>query len=69
MCGAFAVGVWWLFPLVGFLLCFVFMIVGCRFACMGRGGMCTGWGRTDEGHDRAGQGAPGRTVPEDQRMP
>jgi hypothetical protein len=43
MCGPLFWGVWWIFPLIGFLLCFG--IIAFRFLGTGRGVMCAG------GHD------------------
>ncbi len=42
MCGAFLVGMWWIFPLVGFALCLGFMVLAFRSARRGRGCMCMG---------------------------
>ncbi len=45
MCGAFLSGGWWVFPLIGFVICAGFMLVAFRFARTGRGCMCTGGSR------------------------
>lgn len=42
MCGPLLGGFWWIFPLVGFLLCLGFMLTGFRSARTGRGCMCMG---------------------------
>ncbi len=39
MCGPFLGGFWWIFPLVGFLVCLGFMLTVCR---SGRARMCLG---------------------------
>jgi hypothetical protein len=54
MCGAFLTGVWWVFPLIGFLLCLGFMVVAFRFARTGRGCLCMGGPRGNVG-DQSGQ--------------
>jgi hypothetical protein len=42
---------WWIFPLVGFVMCLAFMFIVLRAIFTGRGGMCMGAhadpGRTD----------------------
>lgn len=45
MCGAFLGGVWWVFPLIGFVMCAGFMLVMFLFARTGRGWMCMGGAR------------------------
>ncbi|MBI2015027.1 MAG: hypothetical protein HYV94_01390 [Candidatus Rokubacteria bacterium] len=39
-------GFWWIFPLIGFTICLVFVIAMVRAMSSGRGFMCMG------GHDR-----------------
>lgn len=43
-------GVWWIFPLIGMLLCFTFLVLAVRFVATGRGFMCMG-GHQATGHD------------------
>jgi hypothetical protein len=40
MCAAFLSGVWWVFPLIGFVICAGFMLVAFRYGRGGRGWMC-----------------------------
>jgi hypothetical protein len=35
-------GLWWIFPLVGFVLCLTFVVMAVRFIATGRGCMCMG---------------------------
>ncbi len=42
MCGALLGGIWWIFPLIGFVICAGFMLVMFLFARTGRGCMCMG---------------------------
>ncbi len=44
MCAALLTGVWWVVPLIGFVLCLGFMLVAFRFARTGRGCTCMGGG-------------------------
>jgi uncharacterized membrane protein (DUF4010 family) len=44
MCGPLFWGVWWIFPLIGFLLCLG--IIAFRFLGTGRGFTCTGGHRS-----------------------
>ncbi len=55
MCAALLTGAWWVFPLIGFVLCLGFMLVAFRFARTGRGCMCMGGPRgmvNDQGQAR-----------------
>lgn len=40
MCGPLLSAYWWIFPLMGFLMCLGFVVVAFRFASTGRGFMC-----------------------------
>lgn len=42
VCGAAAWGFWWIFPLVGGLMCLAFMMMAFRSRTIGHGGMCMG---------------------------
>lgn len=53
MCGPLLWGFWWIFPLVGFLIC---LVMAFGFASAGRGFMCMGGHRA--GHSTAA-GRPG----------
>jgi hypothetical protein len=41
-------GFWWIFPLMGMLMCLAFAVMAVRFIATGRGFMCMG------GHHQAG---------------
>ena len=45
-------GFWWVFPLLGVLVCLAFLVVAVRFMSTGRGFMCMG-GRGGMGDDEA----------------
>ncbi len=51
MCGLFFWGLWWIFPLVGFLMCLGF--IAFRFLGDGRGFMCMGGHRPAQSGQRA----------------
>ncbi len=57
MCGAFLSGVWWVFPLVGFVICAGFMLVMFLFARTGRG--CIGMGGPRNATNHVAQPVPG----------
>ena len=40
VCGSGAWGFWWIFPLVGGLICLAFLVMAFRSMTIGRGGMC-----------------------------
>jgi hypothetical protein len=42
MCGPLVWGFWWIFPLMGFLMCLGFLVMALRFASKGRGFRCMG---------------------------
>ncbi len=57
MCGAFLGGIWWIFPLIGFVICAAFMFVASRFVRTGRGCTCMSGSRSttdDVAHPAAG---------------
>ncbi len=60
MCGALLGGVWWIFPLIGFVICAAFMFVAFRFCRTGPGCMCMGGSRntTHDGAQPASGGNP-----------
>jgi hypothetical protein len=43
-------GFWWIFPLIGFLVCLAFLVMAIRFMSAGRGFMCMG-GHQGMGND------------------
>jgi hypothetical protein len=45
-------GFWWIFPLIGFLVCLAFLVMAIRFMSTGRGFMCMG-GHQGMGNDEA----------------
>jgi hypothetical protein len=53
MCGPLFWGVWWIFPLIGFLICLGVMAF--RFLGAGRGFMCTGGGHHSAPTDQVPQ--------------
>ena len=57
MWGAFLSGGWWVFPLIGFVICAGFMLVAFRFGRTGRGCMCMGGSRNTT--NDVAQPAPG----------
>ena len=57
MCAALLTGVWWVFPLIAFVLCLGFMLVVFGFARTGRGCMCMGAPRGTV-NDQGGQAGP-----------
>ncbi len=60
MCGAFLTGVWWVFPLIGFVICAGFMLVMFLFARTGRG--CMSMCGSRHGTDDVGQPADGASA-------
>ncbi len=57
MCGVFLSGVWWVFPLVGIVICAGMMLVAFRFGRTGHGCMCMGDSRSTK--NAAAQPVPG----------
>ena len=52
LCGAGMWGFWWIFPLVGVLVCFTLIVMAFRFLSTGRGFSCMGADRGEQGTTR-----------------
>ncbi len=57
MCGAVLSGGWWVFPLIGFVICAGLMLVAFRFGRTGRG--CMGMGGSGNTTKHVAQPVPG----------
>ncbi len=58
MCGPFLWGFWWVFPLVGLVMCLGMMLMMSRHAGAGHGGMCMGGPRRTPSHEAGDTGQP-----------
>ena len=58
LCGAGMWGFWWIFPLVGVLVCFTLIVMAFRFLSTGRGLSCMG--RTGGNRERPDRGDAAR---------